>query len=66
MRIIIDRFEEETAVVQTCDGAVYDIPRRLIPEGAEEGSVLSVTIDSAAEESRRAAVEKRMGDLFAD
>ncbi|HHW46319.1 MAG TPA: DUF3006 domain-containing protein [Clostridiales bacterium] len=38
-KYIIDRFEGEFAVCEY-EGSMVDIPRRLIPENAKEGSVL--------------------------
>jgi hypothetical protein len=44
MKAVIDRFEEEYAVVLFGDDEIkVDIPRRLLPEGVQEGSWLKVS-----------------------
>ena len=40
MRLIIDRFEGDFAVVELEDRSTIDIPKKLIPKGAKEGDVL--------------------------
>ena len=36
MNLIIDRFEESWAVLELPDGATFNFPRSLLPEGARE------------------------------
>jgi len=40
---IVDRFEGDRAVVETEDRTTLELPRRLLPEGTEEGDVLRVS-----------------------
>ncbi len=60
---IIDRFEEDYAVIET-DGGMINVARAKLPENAAEGDVLEFTdgvwtIDeSATEERRRNAASK--------
>ena len=42
MRVIIDRLEEEFAVVEL-DGRMYNVPRALLP-GAQEGDTAEITV----------------------
>ena len=42
----IDRFEGRMAVVIGDDGATYDVPKRRLPKGVREGSVLRVDLGS--------------------
>lgn len=65
--IIIDRFEGETAVLETDDG-MLDVSRRELPENAREGDVLSVKcgvyyVDAEATEARRAALRSKFNML---
>lgn len=65
--IIIDRFEGGFAVLETDEGMV-NADRGLIPEGAEEGSVLRLEngvyiLDSEATEARRAAIREKFSRL---
>ena len=46
MKAVIDRFEGSIAVVLFGDDEIKaDIPKKLIPKGAKEGSWLKVNID---------------------
>ncbi|MFY9213395.1 MAG: DUF3006 domain-containing protein [Tissierellaceae bacterium] len=45
MRIIIDRFEGDFAVVELEDKSFVDMPLKLIPEGAKEGDILEIEIN---------------------
>ena len=55
--LIIDRFENDTAVVENGE-EMTDIPRSLLPENAREGDVIiksggGYIIDNASTEKRR-------------
>lgn len=63
MNVTIDRFEGSFAVVETENGSFYNLPLPLVPTGADEGSVISITLDTAAE-SRRKEVGRLMDKLF--
>ena len=64
MNVTIDRFEGEYAVVEIDDGSFANLPLALVPTGADEGSVISITLDTAAAESRRKEVGRLMDKLF--
>ena len=64
MKVIIDRFEGEYAVIET-DTGVARLSRSLVPQ-AKEGDALCITVDPAETEKRRQAVQSLMDDLFAD
>lgn len=65
MRVIIDRLEENFAVVETETGVMVDLPRILVPE-AKEGDVVNITVDASATDKRKQAIDELMNDLFAD
>ena len=46
---VVDRIEGPVAVVVGDDGRTFDVPRRSLPKGSREGTVLR--IDAAAEEA---------------
>ena len=46
---VVDRIEGKIAVVVADDGAEFDVPRRSLPKGTREGTVLR--IDAAAGET---------------
>lgn len=52
---IIDRFEEEFAVIEFEGRFTFDLPRSLLPEDAAEGDVLrmGISIDKAETKRRK-------------
>ncbi len=54
MKAVIDRFEENLAVVLFGDEEIkVDIPKKLLPKGAKEGSWLKVSIDLDKEGTKK-------------
>lgn len=64
MNFIIDRIEENFAVVELEDKKMINMPIELLPSGAKEGDVLSITVDKNETEARRRRIEKLMDDLW--
>ena len=64
MKVIIDRFEGDYAVVELPDMTMVDMPRSLIPEGAKEGDVLVIGIDPDETDKRKERIKKLMDDLW--
>lgn len=65
---VIDRFENNTAVLET-DGVITEIERSQLPENAREGDVLMQndgiwTVDVSATEKRRAEIREIMKRLM--
>lgn len=67
MKIIIDRFEGNFAVVEV-EGSnnTIDIPLEVIPEKAQPGDVLCIKIDREATQKRKNEIEKLMDDVWED
>ena len=65
MKIIIDRFEGEFAVVELPDQATVNIPRVLLP-GAKEGDVVNIEIDRGETDERTKRIKKLMNEVFND
>jgi len=63
MRIIVDRFEGEYAVVELENRQFLHVPRRLLPGGAAEGTVLDVLINERETRERKESISKRMAEL---
>lgn len=66
---IIDRFEEECAVVETEDRQMIVIERRLLPPEAQEGDVLVFSegkyqIDRVETKRLKEAIAKQTKDLW--
>ena len=64
MKVTIDRFEEEIAVLITRDDPprVIDVPREFLPDGCEEGDILDVHICRDIEGTE--AARKRVSGLI--
>ncbi|MCD8238691.1 MAG: DUF3006 domain-containing protein [Clostridiales bacterium] len=64
MKVIIDRFENDFAVVELEDLTTVMIPKTIIPDNAEEGSVLTIRCDEEETEKRRKKIKNKMNSLF--
>lgn len=45
-KLIIDRFEEDQAVIEYGD-IIFDIPRDVLPKESKEGSVIRIIVESS-------------------
>ncbi len=66
MKAVIDRFEGDFAIALFGDEEIkVDIPKKLLPPGALEGSWLTVTfeLDAEGEDKQRAKVSKLLDKL---
>lgn len=66
MKVIIDRFEGEYAVVELESGEFADMPKMLVPSLAEEGDVLEITIDENETARRKNRISEMMKDMQQD
>ena len=66
MRIIVDRFEGNVAVVELEDGNFIDCQKVLLPPNAKEGSIINITVDEKATEEKLQKLKSRMNGLFKD
>lgn len=66
MVVTIDRFEGEYAVCELEDMSFANLPKAFLPEGAAEGSKLSINLDLAIQAEDAARIESKMNDLFTD
>lgn len=66
MKLIIDRFEGDFAVIELPDGKMIDCPKALLPDDAKEGSILNITVDETATNDKLKKVTDRMNKLFRD
>ncbi len=64
MRVIIDRFEGDYAVVELEDRSTANLPRSLVPPGAKEGDVLVIEIDKNATKERRKRIQRLIEELW--
>ncbi|MCK4326652.1 DUF3006 domain-containing protein [bacterium] len=65
MQGVIDRIEEEVAVIQLREGGEVIFPLDQLPEGSSEGSVVEIVIksDEKATSQRREAIRRRQEQL---
>ena len=64
MRYIVDRFENEYAIVELDNGEFIDIPKKVLPPDVSEGSIIEVTTLSDETNVRRTEMKKKMNSLF--
>ena len=66
MKAVIDRFEEENAVVLFGDDETkVDIPKKLLPKGSKEGGWLNISfeLDQEGEKNQREKIESKLERL---
>lgn len=63
-KLIIDRFEDGFAVVETPGHHFFDIPISILPEGVIEGSVIIVTTDPDEEKMRKERIAEKTKKLW--
>jgi len=66
MKLIIDRFEGDLAIVELPDGRMIDCPKELLPDNTKEGSILSIIVDEDATKEKLQKNTDRMNRLFKD
>lgn len=66
MKVIIDRFEGDFAVVELPDKTMVNMLKILLPSEAKEGDVISITVDKEETKNRKAHIEKLMNDVWED
>lgn len=64
MRLIIDRFEGDFAIVELKNKDRVDMPRVLIPEEAKEGDVIDITVNNEETKNKKESIEKFCEDLW--
>lgn len=64
MKIIIDRFEGNFAIVELDDKRIIDMPKELVPEEAKEGDVLEIEISQEKTEELKEKIEKEVEGLW--
>ncbi len=63
MKVILDRFEEDFALVELENKEIVNIPRILVSE-AEEGDIIEIRICKEETRQRQEEIEKIANDLF--
>ena len=64
MKVIIDSFEGEIAVIELENGDMVDVPKKILPANVKEGSIISITCEEGETEQRREDIKKKMDSIF--
>ncbi|AEG59248.1 DUF3006 domain-containing protein [Desulforamulus ruminis] len=66
MRAIVDRFEEEWAVLEVEGSLMWNVPRDFLPEEVKEGSVVQFffSFDPDATAEAEEEIETLINDVF--
>lgn len=65
MKVIIDRFEGDYAVVEIDKGNFVNLPKELVPN-AKEGDIVIIRVDHEETNKRKEHVKDLMNQLFED
>ena len=65
MKWIIDRFEENYAVIE-CENTSFNVPKAALPCDASEGDVLNVLTDIKETKNRENQMKDRLKNLFGE
>ena len=65
MKVIIDRFEGDYAVVEIDKGKFVNLPKELVPD-AKEGDIVIIRVDHEETNKRKEHVKDLMNQLFED
>lgn len=63
MKVIVDRFEGDYAIVEIEIGNYVNIPRVLIPN-AQEGDIIKIEIEQIETEERKKHIQNLMNNVF--
>jgi len=64
IRVIIDRFEGDFAVVELNDKTTAAIPNKVLPSESKEGDVIKIEIDRKETKERKAAIDKLIDEVW--
>lgn len=63
MKVIIERFEGEFAIVELDNNKIINVPKELF-KNAKEGDVFKIEFDSNETDNRKNKIENIMNNLF--
>jgi hypothetical protein len=64
VRVIIDRFEGDYAIVELADKRTLALPKQLLSRDAREGDVIKIEIDEIETKKRKAIISELMGKVW--
>lgn len=66
MNLIIEQLKENYAIVELENKDKVNMPMQLVPQGAAEGTVLSININMAETEKLKSGISRLINDLGKD
>ncbi len=64
MKIVIDRFEGNFAIVELENGKMESIPKSILPSNAKESDIILITISEEETKEKKENINKLVNDLF--
>lgn len=64
MKVTVDRFEGEFAVVEMPNKQMVNMPKVLLPKLTKEGDVIDISIDDEETERRNERIKKLADDVW--
>ena len=64
MKVIIDRFEGDLAVLELENGEFINVDIRILPSNAMEGSIITISCDENETDKKRTEVKQKMNAIF--
>lgn len=64
MKMIIDRFEGDLAIIELENGEFVDLPKKILPNNANEGSVVNIVCDDEETQQLKVNAKKKMQSIF--
>lgn len=63
---IVDRFEENWAVMENQDGTIFNFPKKMLPQDTNEGDVVvfKVEVDPQQTFLRKMQIKQKAKDIF--
>ena len=63
MKVVIDRFEGEYAVVEMEDKTMVNLPKVLVPD-AKEGDIVNIEVDVEETKKRKQKIKQLMNKMW--
>lgn len=64
MKMIIDRFEGDLAIIELENGEFVDLPKKILPNNANEGSVVNIVCDDEETQQLKVNAKKKIKSIF--
>lgn len=66
MRIVIDRFEGDYAIVELSDRTMVDLHRQFLPKSAKEGDIFEIKMIAVDDKERKGQISQLMNEIWED